>query len=208
VRHARIDTFARTPEVLWRSVEPRDLAAPGRRDVVHTHAGVPTLAWCAGGSSYAPATRRAHVQLGRGAAGWMNDMDLAGFTRGGSRGLLGEAYERLLLDGRRRSTTGSRTSHGASDLARIDRGARGAAVPPPDVRIGFVGRVEPLKGQLDLITALCVRAASGAGGAAGVRRSRRRRRYRGALPRPKWPARARDAVTWHGTWRDVAGRLP
>src|SRR4029077_16312613 len=76
VRHASIDTFARTPEVLWRSVERlRDLARTWAPDVVHTHAGVPTLAWALARSSHRPRHVAHMYSWGAGRPVWMNDMD-------------------------------------------------------------------------------------------------------------------------------------
>jgi glycosyltransferase involved in cell wall biosynthesis len=206
VRHVSIDTFARTSENLWRSVgQLRNLARAWQPDVVHTHAGVPTLAWALARPSQG--TRHvAHMySWGAGRPGWMNDMDLAGFRQADRVVCSAKGYERLLREGGVENRRLAYIPWGV----RVDRidAALAAHRPAPGIRIGFVGRVEPRKGQLDVIAAF-----------AAVRRQ---------LPDAElvlvgpdadtaYAARCRDDVTrrglgahvtWHGHVRDVAPLL-
>jgi len=151
VRHVSIDTFTRTPERLWPSVERlRELARTWSPDVVHTHAGVPTLAWALAG---APRPRHvAHMySWGAGRPEWMNDMDLAGFRQADRVVCSAKRYERVLLEGGVEKTRLAYIPWGV----RVDRvdAALAARRSSPGRRIGFVGRVEPRKGQLDVIAA-------------------------------------------------------
>ena len=154
VRHLNIDTFTRTPERLWPSVERlRELARTWSPDIVHTHAGVPTLAWALAGAS-----RPRHVahmySWGAGRPAWMNDMDLAGFRQADRVVCSAKRYEHLLLDGGVEKARLAYIPWGV----RVDRidAALATRRPSVGVRIGFVGRVEPRKGQLDLIAAFDV----------------------------------------------------
>ena len=206
VRHASIDTFARSPEVLWRSVERlRNLAQEWSPDIVHTHAGVPTLAWALARSSRR-ARHVAHMySWGAGRPVWMNDMDLAGFRQADRVACSAKAYERLLRDGGVDPRRLVYVPWGV-DVARIDT-ALAARRPSTGVRIGFVGRVEPRKGQLDLITAF-----------AAVRRQvpDAELAFVGPDADAAYATRCRDEVTrrgldahvtWHGYVRDVARQL-
>jgi glycosyltransferase involved in cell wall biosynthesis len=156
VRHVAIDTFARTPETLWRSVaQLRHLARAWTPDVVHTHAGVPTLAWTLARPSGRPSRRPRHVahmySWGAGRPAWMNDMDLAGFRQADRVICSARSYERLLREGGVDSARLAYIPWGV----RVDRvdAALTTRRPSPGTRVGFVGRVEPRKGQLELIAA-------------------------------------------------------
>jgi glycosyltransferase involved in cell wall biosynthesis len=206
VRHVRIDTFARTPEALWPAVgQLRDLASAWAPDVVHTHAGVPTLAWALA----RPSRRSRHVahmySWGAGRPTWMNDMDLAGFRQADRVVCSAKGYERLLREGGVEPTRLAYIPWGV----RVDRvdAALAARRSSSAIRIGFVGRVEPRKGQLDLVEAF-----------AAVRRSVPGAElvFVGPDADAAYAARCRDEVarrgleahvTWLGHVRDVARLL-
>ena len=206
VRHAAVDTFARAPEVFWRSVERLGvLAGTWKPDVVHTHAGVPTLAWALARRS-GDARHVAHMySWGAGRPGWMNDMDLAGFRQADRVVCSARRYERLLLDG---GVDKGRLVYVPWGV-RVDRidAAIAARRPSSGARIGFIGRVEPRKGQLDLIAAFAaVRRRVPAATLAFV----------GPDADGDYAARCRSEVarlgldahvTWHGHVRDVAPLL-
>ena len=151
VRHVSIDTFARTPDVLWPSVERlRQLARAWSPDIVHTHAGVPTVAWVLAGA--AGPRHVAHMySWGEGRPAWMNDMDLAGFRQADRVVCSAKRYEQLLRAGGVEKTRLAYIPWGVR-VDRIDAALAGRR-PSARVRIGFVGRVEPRKGQLDVIAA-------------------------------------------------------
>jgi glycosyltransferase involved in cell wall biosynthesis len=206
VRHVTIDTFARTPETLWQSVgQLRNLTRAWTPDVVHTHAGVPTLAWTLAG----PSPRRRHIahmySWGAGRPAWMNDMDLAGFRQADRVVCSAKGYERVLREGGVGNTRLVYIPWGV----RVDRidAALAARRRSPGIRIGFVGRVEPRKGQLDLIAAF-----------AAVRRHVPDATlvFVGPDADAAYAARCRDDVarrglaahvTWRGHVRDVARLL-
>jgi len=206
VRHATVDTFARTPDVFWRSVARLgELAREWAPDIVHTHAGVPTLAWAL---AHDPGHRRhvAHMySWGAGRPEWMNDMDLAGFRRADRVVCSAKRYERVLLDGGVKKARLVYIPWGV----RVDRvdAAVAARRPSTGVRIGFVGRVEPRKGQLDVIAAFA---------AARRRVPEATLAFVGPDADGDYAARCREEVarlglgahvTWHGHVRDVAPLL-
>lgn len=206
VRHAAVNTFERAPEVFWRSAgQLRNLARAWAPDVVHTHAGVPTLAWALSGAS-AEARHVAHMySWGAGRPAWMNDMDLAGFRQAHRAVCSAKRYEQLLLDG---GVDARRLAYIPWGV-RVDRidAALAARRPSTKVRIGFIGRVEPRKGQLDVIAAF-----------AAVRRRvpQATLAFVGPDADADYAARCRDEVarlglaahvTWHGHVRDVAPKL-
>jgi glycosyltransferase involved in cell wall biosynthesis len=206
VRHLSIDTFARTPETLWQSVERlRTLARAWQPQVVHTHAGVPTLAWALARSARGGRHVAHMYSWGAGRPAWMNDMDLAGFRHADRVVCSAKGYERLLREG---GVEKSRLAYIPWGV-RVDRidAALAARRPAAGTRIGFVGRVEPRKGQLDLIAAF-----------AAVRRQVPEAElvFVGPDADAAYAARCRhdvarrglDAhVTWHGHVRDVARLL-
>ena len=206
VRHAAVDTFARTPDVFWRAAgQLRNLARAWQPDVVHTHAGVPTLAWALAGAA-GGARHVAHMySWGAGRPAWMNDMDLAGFRQADRVVCSAKSYEQLLLDG---GVDRRRLAYIPWGV-RVDRidAALAARRLSTDVRIGFVGRVEPRKGQLDVIAAFA---------AARRRLPQATLALVGPDADAAYAARCRDEVarlgldahvTWHGHVRDVARLL-
>jgi len=206
VRHAAIDTFRRAPEVLWHSVEQLcDLAGAWTPDVVHTHAGVPTLAWALARASRRPRHVAHMYSWGAGRPAWMNDMDLAGFRQADGVVCSAKRYEQLLRAGGVETGRLAYIPWGV----RVDRidAALAARRPAAGVRIGFVGRVEPRKGQLDVIAAF-----------AAVHRQvpDATLAFVGPDADADYAARCRDEVTrrgldehvtWHGYVRDAARLL-
>jgi hypothetical protein len=154
VRHHTIDFFDRDAATFWNGVDMLgSLVSSWRPDVVHTHAGVAACATAAvrDGSSH----RFRHVNhvynWGVGRPAWMNTMDLAGIRRADTVVCSAQAYRELLL---RNGIPARRIAYvpWGLDLDAI----RAAARPPARrrstaPRIGFVGRIEPRKGQLELV---------------------------------------------------------
>lgn len=154
IPHHSIDFFDRTAATFWASVDALErLVSRVRPDVVHTHAGVAACATATvrDGSSH----RFRHVNhvynWGVGRPAWMNTMDLVGIRRSDQVVCSAQAYCELLL---RNGIPARRIAcvPWGLDLAAI----RAAAWPPARrrsaaPRIGFVGRIEPRKGQLELV---------------------------------------------------------
>ena len=206
IPHASIDSFSRTPEVLWRSVERlRELGRTWSPDIVHTHAGVPTLAWALARSRRGPRHVAHMYSWGAGRPTWMNEMDLAGFRQADRVVCSARRYEQLLRDG---GVEAGRLAYIPWGV-RVDRidAALAARRVSTGTRIGFVGRVEPRKGQLDLIAAF-----------AAVRRRfpEAELAFVGPEADAAYAARCRDEVTrrglnahvaWHGYVPEMARLL-
>ena len=206
VQLASIDTFSRAPEVLWQSVDRlRVLAQAWAPDVVHTHAGVPTLAWALA----RPSRRARHVahmySWGEGRPTWMNGMDLAGFRQADRVVCSAKRYEHVLREGGVDARRLAYIPWGVN-VDRIDA-ARAARRPAKGIEVGFVGRIEPRKGQLDVIAAFAAvrRQIPGATLA-----------FVGPEADGDYAARCRAEVarqgldghvTWHGYVRDMARLL-
>lgn len=206
-RHVRIDTFARAPEVLWHSVaQLRDLAGDWSPDVVHTHAGVPTLAWALAGSS----RRVRHVahmySWGAGRPVWMNAMDLAGFRQADRVVCSARSYQRILRQG---GVDAARLAYipWGVHVDRVDAALAVRRASQQRPVVGFLGRIEPRKGQLDLIA-----------GFAAVRKQlpEATLEFVGPDADVDYAARCRAEVarlgleahvTWHGYVRDAARLL-
>jgi glycosyltransferase involved in cell wall biosynthesis len=153
VRHTRIDFFARDSQSFWNG--SRTLAALIDRErprVVHAHAGAPAAAAAVARTLVSrPVRIISHFySWGMGRPTWMNDMDMWGLRQADRVVCSAEAYRRVLVAGGvapRRivmipwgvETTGTRT--------RVDS-------RKPFPVLGFVGRVEPRKGQLQLVRAV------------------------------------------------------
>jgi glycosyltransferase involved in cell wall biosynthesis len=162
IPHHHIDFFDRAPDVFWRGVETLTaLVERWRPDVVHTHAGVPACAAAAVRDRTSYAFRHVnHVyNWGAGRPEWMNTMDLAGIRRADAVICSAGRYRSRLLEG---GVDPARLAYvpWGLDLDPI-RAAAGTTVTPPRAgagsvrragpRIGFIGRIEPRKGQLDLV---------------------------------------------------------
>jgi len=152
IPHTRIDFFHRDPTTFWPGVEQlRELIARWRPDVVHAHAGVPACAAAIvrqGGREFVLVNHLYSWGMGRPV--WMNDMDLSGHRQADVVICSADAYERQLLDGGvpRPRVVKLHWGLAPASLAGATRsGARGRTGP----RIGLVGRIEPRKGQLELV---------------------------------------------------------
>jgi glycosyltransferase involved in cell wall biosynthesis len=153
-----VNTFARSPETLGPAIEAlRALVAEVDPGVVHAHAGVPAtaLALALPRSASRPRFVAHMYSWGEGRPAWMNEMDLAGFRQADRVVCSARRYEEILIAGgverRRLAYIPWGVSAEAIDRARAR--ARGARRADGRVHIGFVGRVEPRKGQLELIAA-------------------------------------------------------
>jgi glycosyltransferase involved in cell wall biosynthesis len=148
VRHDRIDFFDREPAVFWPGVRKfLRLLEQFRPDVVHCHSGVPALAAAVAGIRF---IAQIH-SWGVGRPDWMNLMDLEGFRRAAVTVCGSRAYERILLEG---GVDAARVRYlpWGLDLREIQGGSSGRTTGSR-FEIGFLGRIEPRKGQLDLAKA-------------------------------------------------------
>jgi len=150
VRHTTIDFFDRDSATFWTGV--RRLASVIGRErpaVVHTHAGVPAAAAALARSMTAHRCRIvAHFySWGVGRPGWMDDMDLWGFRQADHTICSSVAYANLLSAGGVPPRRLSLIPWGV-DLGPARRTLPGRGQP---LTIGFVGRLEPRKRQLELV---------------------------------------------------------
>jgi glycosyltransferase involved in cell wall biosynthesis len=152
IQHRRIDFFDRDPAVYWKSVRQlADCVSQIHPDVVHCHSGVPACA-AATVRDANPGSFRLISQLhswGNGRPEWMNTMDISGFNRSDLIIVNAASYRRILLNAGMEKNRIVSLPWGVAPealeevpLMRRDSG-----------RIGFVGRIEPRKGQLDLVEA-------------------------------------------------------
>ncbi len=152
IRHRCIDFFDRDPAVFWNSVRQlTEICADTDPDVVHCHSGVPA---CAAGAvrDASDADFRLVGQLhswGTSRPDWMNTMDIAGFVRSDLVIANAAAYRRILIEGGVPAEKVVSIPWGVDPEALEVMHSPGA----PGGRIGFVGRIEPRKGQLDLVRA-------------------------------------------------------
>lgn len=151
VEHIRVDLFRRAPDVFWPAVEQlRSLIGEWRPGIVHVHSGVPAcaVAIALAGSRRRPAFVAQFQNWRPGRPAWMDTMDGWGFSRSDMVIVGATASERVL---RERGV----------DRRKIRRLRLGVEMPTwadhrvsvrPPV-IGFVGRIEPRKAQIDLLLA-------------------------------------------------------
>ncbi len=119
-------------------------------DVVHTHAGVPSCAAAVVRQSGIDFTLVNHVySWGVGRPAWMTEMDLSGHRQADAVICSADAYEQQLLDGGVRRARLVKVNWGLAP-ASLDGAARSTR-RTRSPRIGLVGRIEPRKGQLDLV---------------------------------------------------------
>ena len=156
IEHFEIDLFDRAPAVFWQSVsEVREAIANFYPDVVHCHAGVPaTAAAIVRDSGPKKFTLIGTLNSwGRNRPEWMDTMDLWGLGRCDRLHCISEDYRQILMK-----------SGIAADRIRLIpwglalekiRAASSEDEPSQSSRkrLGFVGRVEPRKGQLALVEA-------------------------------------------------------
>jgi glycosyltransferase involved in cell wall biosynthesis len=158
VVHAQVETLSRDSGRFWSSVERvTAILAAWPPTVVHTHAGV-------------PACVVAHAAIGRAVRHvahmyswnperpeWMNRMDAWGFAQADLTICSAIDYARILRErgvpARRLTCIPWGVRVDREDLASHEepRDSRGRFQAP---RLGFVGRVEPRKGQLELVEAV------------------------------------------------------
>jgi glycosyltransferase involved in cell wall biosynthesis len=149
IPHSRINFFHRDAETFWLGVEQlRRVITRWQPDVVHTHAGVPSCAAAAVRQSGLDFTLVNHVySWGMGRPAWMTEMDLSGHRQADAVICSADAYERQLLDGGVRRGRLVKVTWGLAPAS-----LEGSRAPRTRaLRIGLVGRIEPRKGQLDLV---------------------------------------------------------
>lgn len=148
-----VDLFDRDPGVFWRSVDDlARLVRDWRPDIVHAHAGVPA---CAAAMVRVQSPRRfslvAHLySWATGRPAWMNTMDLQGFAAADRVVCSAEAYRRTLLDAGVPKRRIAYVPWGL-DLAAVRAAGRRRTPKPAAPVLGFVGRIEPRKHQLELV---------------------------------------------------------
>ena len=158
IPHHSIDFFDRDASTFWTSVSTLErLISRWRPHVVHTHAGVPACAAAAVRDQSSHRFRHINHVYNWGAHRpvWMNTMDLSGIRRADRVACSAKTYRDLLL---RHGIPRRRIAYVPWGLD-LD-GIRARATPPTrqrrgqhtaGIRIGFVGRIEPRKGQLELV---------------------------------------------------------
>jgi glycosyltransferase involved in cell wall biosynthesis len=152
IPHSRINFFHRDAETFWMGVDQlRRVITRWQPDVVHTHAGVPSCAAAAVRQSGIDFTLVNHVySWGMGRPAWMTEMDLSGHRQADAVICSADAYTRQLLDGGVRRGRLVKVMWGLAP-ASLEGSARPSNRRVRAPRIGLVGRIEPRKGQLDLV---------------------------------------------------------
>ena len=152
IQHSRINFFHRDAETFWIGVERlRRVIRTWQPDVVHTHAGVPSCAAAVVRQSGADFTLVNHVySWGMGRPAWMTEMDLSGHRQADAVICSADAYERQLLEGGVRRGRLVKVNWGLAP-ASLEGALRARTRRPSARRMGLVGRIEPRKGQLELV---------------------------------------------------------
>lgn len=156
IPHTQINFFHRDAETFWMGVEQlRDVITRWQPDVVHTHAGVPSCAAAVVRKSGVDFTLVNHVySWGVGRPAWMTEMDLSGHRQADAVICSADAYEQQLLDGGVRRGRLVKVNWGLAPASL--EGAARSTKRTRSPRIGLVGRIEPRKGQLDLVRGFAV----------------------------------------------------
>jgi len=159
VRHVTLDAFHREPWTYWVAASRlARLFETLRPAVVHAHAGVPTALACVARdlSRVRPRVVGQMYSWGPHRPAWMNRHDLWGFTRADVTVCSAQAYRRLLRAG---GVPASRLAYLPWGLPletlpwRGDRPSRAGPLGPV---VGFVGRIEPRKAQVELVEAFAL----------------------------------------------------
>jgi glycosyltransferase involved in cell wall biosynthesis len=154
VEHFQIDFFDRNPAVFWPSTDAFvKLASRWKPDVIHCHSGVPACAAAVSGLRFIGQIHSWGVVRPE----WMNVMDLHGF-RSASQVLCGSlAYRKILIDG---DINPARICYVPWGLDLKEIRHKSNEFPSSArrgmnslFRIGFLGRLEPRKAQLELVQA-------------------------------------------------------
>ncbi len=155
VEHRAIDFFHREPDIFWTGVQRlSDLLHTLRPAVVHAHAGVPAAAAaCARDLSGVPVRIIGQMySWGVGRPQWMDRHDAWAFARADRVVSSSHDYTKQLIA----------LGVPAKKVAYVPWGlpldvlpmrARSSRQDAGVVRLGFVGRIEPRKGQLELVRA-------------------------------------------------------
>jgi glycosyltransferase involved in cell wall biosynthesis len=217
VTYHSIDFFHRAPSTFWTSVDRlAALIDQLRPKVIHAHAGVPSAGAviARGRSRHQPRVIGQMYSWGVDRPEWMNQQDAWAFAQTDRVVCSARAYERQLIDlgVPDRKLTYLPWGLPLEELTWSGRGARAGAArsASPSTRgpvIGFVGRIEPRKQQLELVKVL-----------ARVQRTHPRARLElvGPVADTSYADRVREAIAAHqlagavkltGRIRDVSARV-
>jgi glycosyltransferase involved in cell wall biosynthesis len=155
VAHARVETLSRDPEEFWNATGlVSEILGAWKPSIVHTHAGVPACVVAHAAAAVRRSVRHvAHMySWNPERPEWMNTMDAWGFSRADVTICSARDYAGLL----RAYGVQSRRIVVIPWGVRFGAGFPAPADPPGDARpyLGFVGRAEPRKGQLELVEAV------------------------------------------------------
>lgn len=153
VEHHEIDFFHRDSATYWSSVE-RLLALVRRLRpaVIHAHAGVPagaaSIARAASGRSFRVIGQM--YSWGPDRPEWMNQQDVTGFSQCDRVIVSARAYQKLLAG---RGIPAAKLTYVPWGLSLDSLRLRVEPHRTGGTHLGFVGRIEPRKGQLALVEA-------------------------------------------------------